>query len=191
MRLPITLVAAALLVFALPGVRVTASGPMGVYAVVERVVFEPKHGPAERVQIYGAFAYVDGAGEGPTGAVSLPRCGYLYLRLLDSSSGLNTPATIAASRTEWNDIESVAGTGQAIGFGRWGYIGGFDALDPAKPTPLWDYGLHVRQANESPDAPAPYYPTTTGVVKLPSPGSHAWIVSMLRGSLRPDSGCKR
>ena len=66
-----------LLVAAMP---LTASGPLGIYGIVERVVMEPNEKAPERIQVWGAFAYVDGmAGEGLT--VSAAKRGYLYFRL--------------------------------------------------------------------------------------------------------------
>jgi len=37
-----------------------ASGPVGFYAVIEKVVFEPDEKAPERMQLWGAFAVVDG-----------------------------------------------------------------------------------------------------------------------------------
>ena len=37
-----------------------ASGPVGIYAMVDKVVFEPNDTAPERIQIWGAFALVDG-----------------------------------------------------------------------------------------------------------------------------------
>src|SRR6185436_12612038 len=58
-----------------------ASGPLGIYGIVEKVVFEPNEVAAERVQLWGAFAYVDGVNN--TGTVSSASRGYLYFRLPD------------------------------------------------------------------------------------------------------------
>ena len=43
--------------FAAP--RLFASGPVGIYGIVERVVFEPSEQAPERIQVWGAFAIVD------------------------------------------------------------------------------------------------------------------------------------
>ena len=93
-----------------------ASGPVGFYGIIEKVVFEPSEKAPERIQIWGAFAVVDGGPARP-GATSKPLRGYLYFKLPDGSDR-------AAARTEWMDLKSVAGTGQAIGFGNWGFVGG-------------------------------------------------------------------
>src|SRR2546422_6642770 len=86
-----------------------ASGPVGIYAIIERAVFEPSEQAPERIQIWGAFAVVDGGLTRP-GATSKPLRGYLYFKLPDGSAR-------AVARTEWMDLKYVAGTGQAIGFG--------------------------------------------------------------------------
>jgi hypothetical protein len=40
---------------------------------------------------------------------------------------------------EWSDLKAVAGTGQAVAFGRWGYIGAFERLrtDNRSTMPLY------------------------------------------------------
>lgn len=38
----------------------SASGAIGIYGIVERVVFEPDERTPTRVQVWGAFAYADG-----------------------------------------------------------------------------------------------------------------------------------
>src|SRR2546427_12470263 len=37
-----------------------ASGPVGIYAIIEKVIFEPSEQAPERIQIWGAFAVVEG-----------------------------------------------------------------------------------------------------------------------------------
>ena len=173
-------------------VHLGASGPLGIYGIVEKVVFEPNDKAPERIQVWGAFAYVDG-GVGSSLAVSAPVRGYLYFRLLP---GAENDSTMRLIRNEWADLNAVAGTGQAVGFGRWGYIGGFGGLQPdaASRTPPYilersgpnsarSTDLRVRPATEAPAAPA-LYQTDSGVVKLSESGSHAAIVKQLKAALR-------
>ena len=159
-----------------------ASGPLGIYGIVERVVFEPNDSAPERIQVWGAFAYVDGA-QGVT--VSPAKRGYMYFRM--------DPSKVDAIKKEWADLKSVAATGQAIGFGRWGYIGAFPALQPDARTNNPPYilenngrneltDLRVRPSSESPANPA-LYQTNTGIVKLSETGSHADIVRQLKDAL--------
>ena len=166
--------------------QLLASGPLGIYGIVEKVVFEPNDKMPERVQVWGAFAYVETSVVGQSLTISRPARGYLYFRLGGASD--------TVVRNEWADLKSVAGTGQAVGFGRWGYIGGFGGLKPevasrnppyilehSPGNPLTD--LRVRPAAEPPAGPA-LYQTDSGVVKLSASGSHAEIVQRLRDALR-------
>ncbi len=173
---------------------VAASGRIGFYGIIERVVFEPNEAAAERLQVWGAFAYVDG-GASKNVAVSSVHRGYLYFRLRSDIPGFTSQAEIDLTRKEWTDLKTVAGTGQAVGFGSWGYIGTFGVLEPngiaGPPSYLWERkpsggaraDLRVRPATEAPSAPATYQ-TETGIVKLAETGSHASIVRQLRDALR-------
>jgi hypothetical protein len=172
--------------------QVGASGPLGIYGIVEKVVFEPDDKAPDRIQVWGAFAYVDG-GVGNSLTVSAPKRGYLYFRLQTAAQGgIDTVTQLV--RNEWADLKSVAGTGQAVGFGRWGYIGGFGGLEPGSASQYPPYilersmgnprtDLRVRPATEAPTAPA-LYQTDSGVVKLSDTGSHAAIVKQLKAALR-------
>ena len=174
------------------GVRLLASGPLGIYGIVEKLVFEPNDTAPERVQVWGAFAYVD-VGAGRDQAVSPARRGYLYFTLPTRMHA--TPVQVAIIRQEWADLAAVAGTGQAVGFGTWGYVGGFAALLPDGSNTSPPYvleraprggertDLRVRPASERPATPAAYE-TNAGVVKLTSGGSHAAIIKQLRDALQ-------
>src|SRR5207247_4045610 len=149
-----------------------ASGPVGIYAMVDKVVFEPNDTAPERIQIWGAFALVDGGVSRVQGALPAQR-GYLYFRLPTSleSRSEATPQTI---KKEWMDLKAVAGAGQAIGFGNWAYIGPFSSL---QFYPQWGGSgtdLRVRQESERPASPS-IYSTNAGIVKLDQ-GNHAAII---------------
>lgn len=174
------------------GVSLSASGPLGIYGIVEKVILEPNDQSPERIQVWGAFAYVDG-GVGQSLTVSAAKRGYMYFRLLPAAEG-GSEQSMRLIRNEWADLKSVAGTGQAVGFGRWGYIGWFGGLRPdassnnppyilehAPGNPLTD--LRVRSASEKPGMPA-LYQTDSGIVKLSESGSHAAIVKQLKDALR-------
>jgi hypothetical protein len=163
----------------------SASGPLGIYGIVEKVVFEPDDRTPERVQVWGAFAYVE---RGRSPQLSSAQRGYLYFRLPTFGESVETV------RNEWADLEAVAGTRQAVGFGTWGYIGRFEGLRPDARSSMPPYilerrpnggeptDLRVRPASEPPVAPAAYQ-TNTGVVKLSAEGSHAAIVKRLQEAL--------
>lgn len=167
-----------------------ASGPLGIYGIIERVVFEPNETSPDRVQVWGAFTYVDGGTERALGTSDAKR-GFLYFRLPPADAG---ETQLTAVRTEWRDLKSVAGTGQAVGFGSWGYIGAFSGLTPDARTASPPYilemrpgggdltDMRVRPASETPANPA-VYRTNTGVVKLTETGNQAAIVKKLRDAL--------
>lgn len=112
-----------------------ASDPAGIYAYVDKVVLEPSEGAAERIQVWGGFALA--AGNGYKYAPAQP--GYMYFKL--------KPGKEEACRNEWNDLKSVAGTGQIVSFAsRYADKGTVRSTD-AKP--------------ENPDA----YPTGWGMTK--------------------------
>jgi hypothetical protein len=170
----------------------SASGPLAIYGIVEKVVFEPDESTPERVQVWGAFAYAhvkywnrrDGD---PSPNLSTAQRGYLYFELPTDGR------SVALVRNEWTDLRAVAGTGQAVGFGGWGHTGRFEALRPDahnKTAYVLEGGpgedqptdLRVRPASETPAAPAAYV-TNAGIVKLSAGGSHAAIVKHLRAAL--------
>ena len=103
-------------------------------------------------------------------------------------------STLEAVKNEWKDLKSVAGTGQAIGFGAWGYIGGFGSLQidrtsshppyilALRPNGGFPIDLRVRPESEAPATPA-IYATNAGIVKLADQGSHAAIVKQLKEGL--------
>lgn len=175
-------------------VTLPASGPVGIFGIVEKVVFEPSEASPERLQVWGAFAYVDGNER--TAIVASPaKRGYLYFKLPAIAANNSTQKEIDATKIEWADLKAVAGTGQAVGFGKWGYIAGFAALspdaEPVRPSVILERmpgggratDLRVRPGTEPPAAPATYQPDA-GVVKLPETGNHAAIVKDLRAALK-------
>jgi hypothetical protein len=97
------------------------------------------------------------------------------------------------ARREWSDLKAVAGSGQAVGFGEWGYVGRFEGLDPLErrsqgyvpePNPTGQAGaFRVRPAAEPPSH-AMEYRTNAGVVKLTDTGSRAEVVRALRDTLK-------
>ena len=160
-----------------------ASGPLGVYAIVENVAFEPSESAPQRIRITGAFAYV----ENPDRSLqaSAAKRGYMYFKLPDDAAAATT------AHREWNDIKAVAGTGQAIGFGNWFYVGGFGTIQPdVKTTQIIESSprggssadMRVRPESETPATPTNYQ-TNNGIVKLSADGNRAEVVKALRAAL--------
>ena len=186
---------ALILVIAVGTISVSASGPLAFYGIIEKVVFEPNEKEAERIQLWGAFAYVDGRSVDSHARISAVERGYLYFKLRSSIPAFTTNAQVELIKKEWADFKSVAGTGQAVGFGKYGYIGRFDTLPwndrtvaprvtlEDKPQGGLGADLRVRPAAEPPANPATYQ-TDVGLVKLSEQGSLAAIVKQLRDALK-------
>ena len=92
----------ALLALGAAGAR--ASDPIGIYALVDKVVLEPNDTAPERIQIHGAFAFAKGFGY----TYDAAKRGYLYYQL--------NPAKKEVCLKEWADLKSLAGTRQVVGF---------------------------------------------------------------------------
>jgi hypothetical protein len=86
--------------------RAYASDPIGIYALIDRVVLEPSDAQPQRIQIWGAFSV---AMRQFGDQYSPPLRGYLYYEL--------PPEKAQVAKAEWADMQKVAGTGQIIAFG--------------------------------------------------------------------------
>jgi hypothetical protein len=160
-----------------------------IYAIVERVVFEPSEAKPERVRVYGAFALlytnqepVSNSDNGPYS----PQKGFLYFKLPSAVRGDTAELPQQAAKREWADLKSVAGTGQAIMFGSWtsyylgegrhresGFVGG----------PENDEVLRVHESKERSPSAIPYT-MDTGITKVPSQGKFADLTAQLQDKLR-------
>jgi hypothetical protein len=127
------------------GLRIVhASGPIGVYALVDKVQFEPRAEKPERVRISGVFITADGrSGE----YYSAPQRGYLYFTL-PRDSGDPTRDYVELARREWADLKAVAGTRQVVAFGS-----------------SWGVKVRVRKPDEEAKAPDDF-PMGNGVTKV-------------------------
>ena len=173
----------------LAAVTVLASGgQLEIYGIVSKVVLEPNDANPERVQIWGTFTLVDNGPAGG-GATLTPQRGYLYFNLPTESVAKNTALKEVA------DFKAIAGKGQAVAFGRFGYIGAFNdelirSRSDARSNPPYVLngggpgfnGSHaaalVRPESAPPSAPETY-PLNMGLTKLSPTGSLAAIVKQL------------
>ena len=115
---------------------VRASDPVGIYAVVDRVVLEPNAESPERIQVWGVFALAD-----KTTRLYEPAArGYLYFALPEKKADV--------AKKEWADLQKLAGDGDCIGMG-----GRYDAK------------AKIRRADEKPASPDPY-PVGFGLTKM-------------------------
>lgn len=136
-------------------VTLQASDPVGVYAVIEKIVLEPTDAAPERVQIWGAFALAERDSTDTYGAA---RRGYLYYSCPQGQEHV--------CRNEWADLKSVAGKSTGIGFG-----GRYK-----------DSG-RIRKVDEkvaSPDT----YPIQLGVVRMTGFRSSLPVIDRIKEALR-------
>jgi hypothetical protein len=139
---------------------VKASDPIGVYAIVERVVFEPSEAAPKTAQIWGAF----------TPSVEPPRPTYkpeqAYGEVQRGYVYVSCPADKASMcAAEWSDIKSVAGKGEIIGFGT-----------------RWGGKIRVRPASETPASPDTYT-SNVGVVKIGKYAEYPTLVAALKAAI--------
>ena len=85
-------------------VAVHASDRVGVYAVIDKVIFEPNASNPERVQLWGTFAVATRNNRDDYDPVQR---GYLYFA---------TSAQRAMTHAEWKDLSSVAGSKRIVAF---------------------------------------------------------------------------
>jgi hypothetical protein len=157
--------------------NVSSSGPVGMFAVIERVVFEPNEQAPERIQLWGAFAFVAG---GIQGSFTAPaQRGYLYFAMVPSYSQQQRENT----KKEWADLKAVAGTGQGVAFGDWFYTGAFTEANNGGVYATNGGSVKVNSAAPVKTAPIPYS-LNTGVVKLSSSGSQAAVVDQLKALIK-------
>ena len=115
---------------------VNASGPIAVYALVDKVALEPNADKPERIRISGVFI----TAEERSDVYSAPQSGYLYFGLPRGNEEL--------ARREWADLKSVAGTRQVVGLGS-----------------SWGAKVRVRKPDEEAKSPDDY-PMGNGLIKI-------------------------
>jgi hypothetical protein len=151
-----------------------ADGPVGVYAMVQKVVFEPSEASPQTLQIWGVFVWVDGGLKSP-GPINLPQRGYVYFKLPGSA------AEASAAKKQWMDIKAIAGSSQIIAFGDWKYSGPFEDL--YIPMTSGQEDVRVRKQTEAPAKPITY-PIKTGFVKIANDQAHESLHSLMKAFLQ-------
>lgn len=121
------IVAVLAIVIAGTAIVVQASDRVGIYAVVDKVVFEPNEQNPERIQVWGSFAVATRKDRDNYEPVQR---GYLYFSAADSKQ---------MTRAEWNDLKSVAGTKRIVGF-----------------SSRFGQNVRVRASNDKPTSPDSY-----------------------------------
>jgi hypothetical protein len=166
-----------------------SGGQIEVYGIVSKVVLEPNNASPERVQIWGTFTLADNSPTGG-GATLTPRRGYLYFDLPTESN------VERVAMKEVSDFRAIAGKGEAVAFGRFGYIGAFNddliksrADTKSRPPYVLNGGgpgfngshaaVLVRPESAPPSDPESY-PLNMGLTKLSPTGTLAAIVKQLQ-----------
>jgi len=109
------------------GGTASASDPLAVYCMIEKVVLEPAECP-DRAQVWGACM--------PSNQrLAAPKRGFFYFKA--------TPGQEEVARHEWADLRSVAGKDIAVGFGRRNYAYGTFRAPDAKIEAPDDYPIHI------------------------------------------------
>ncbi len=97
------------LVLSLTSTSVIAkNATIGIYAVIDAVTFEPDGPSPNFIRISGVFVVPVPIS---SGQYKSPQKGFLYFRI---PSGMEQ-----ATRKDWNELKTVAGTGRAVGFGQY------------------------------------------------------------------------
>lgn len=86
-----------------------ASDFTGIYARIDKVVFEPNPDSPDRIQVWGVFSLADPS---RPNEFLPPARGFLYFKLDRNPQ---------AARNEWNDLKEVAGSREIVAFGMRGY----------------------------------------------------------------------
>ncbi len=141
------------------GAAAQASDPIGVYALIDKVVLEPNADSPERIQVWGAFQLAQGRGGNE---YERPVRGYLYYTYAPGQQGV--------CRAEWADLKRVAGTGQCVAYG-------------ARREPKGG----LRMPNEKAQLPD-IYPVAQGVFKLDAGHPHARELRALPAPVSPNHG---
>jgi hypothetical protein len=125
-------------------------GSIGIYAIVDKVAFEPDEESPERIRIWGVFVVPVPMS---SGLYKAPQHGYLYFRV--------GPGMEQIAKREWGDLKNLAGTGQRIGFAQ------YWVSNPADPYGNPHHSLEI-QVHQDGDLAAPDaypLPHIRGIVK--------------------------
>jgi len=97
------------LVLSLTSTSVVAkNATIGIYAVIDAVTFEPDGPSPNFIRISGVFVVPVPIS---SGHYKSPQRGFFYFRI--------PPGMEQATRRDWSELKTVAGTGRAVGFGQY------------------------------------------------------------------------
>jgi len=162
-----------LLILAISASNLMAEGPVGVFAMVQKVLMEPSDAAPATIQVWGVFVWVDGGLKTP-GPINLPQRGYMFFKLPPGAT------EAAAAKKQWAEIKAVAGTSQVIAFGDWNYTGPFEDLFIPSKGGLED--VRVRKQTEAPAKPI-VYPIRKGLEKIANDAAHESLYTLMKAFL--------
>lgn len=94
-----------ILVTLIPAACFAKNGNIGIFGIVDKVVFEPSEQSPQRIQVWGTFVVPVRMS---SGQYQSPQRGVLYFELPAGRE--------EAVRKEWMELKRMAGTGEAFGF---------------------------------------------------------------------------
>jgi hypothetical protein len=149
--------AAILLLLLVPHALIAKGSGVGIYGVIDQVMFDREGSAPTLIRISGVFMIP--VPMSTTGYRS-PQRGFLYFRVV--------PGSEKAARKEWRQLKAVAGTGQVVGFA---YYWVANPGDPwGNPHRELEVSLHKEGEATSPeDYPMPY---PEGMVKSGDKGGN-------------------
>ncbi len=150
MRPALILVIVALLLSLISTSVIAKNASIGIYAVIDAVTFEPDGSLPNFIRISGVFVVPVPIS---SGQYKSPQRGYLYFRI---PSGMEQ-----ATRKDWSELKTFAGTGRAVGFGQ------YWVSNPNDPQGNPHYSLEVRVHTDDEAASPEVYPLPhpKGIVK--------------------------
>ncbi len=101
-------VAAVLLLSLVTAAVFAKNGTIGIYAVIDQVTFEPDGPSPNFIRVSGLLVVPVSMS---SGQYRSPQKGYLYFRI--------RPGMEQETRKDWNELKSIAGTRQVVGFGQY------------------------------------------------------------------------
>jgi hypothetical protein len=151
---------------------IAKNGGVGIYAVVDKVAFEPDSTSPERVRIDGTFVVPIRMS---SGNYAPPKRGFMYFKTV--------PGREDATRRDWAALTSVAGTGEVIGFAFYWVP---NPNDPGgNPHHSLEVTVHSNGGAASPDdyplSLAEVLSAENGIVKAGNPAFDTIILKQLKG----------
>jgi hypothetical protein len=139
----------AVAIFLLVQISFAKNGNIGIYGIVDKVVFEPDENAPERIQIWGLFVVPVPIS---SGMYRNPQRGILYFSL--------PPDKKKIAIKEWAELKKRAGSGQILGFTE------YWVPNPNDPQGNPHTSLVVHVHEDVPLGPPDPYPLGIGVLKI-------------------------